>query len=139
MTHILIVRDSAGDNSGLQEFLDSSNFETSTASNIAETVAAVTGDSSPCLVMVDSRLPEDGAFDLCRKLRSPGIPRHIPVIIQTAAGSVEEVLKGLEAGADGYVARGLPNETTATRLRQVLEQVSNRGDAVVSFGNPRAT
>jgi two-component system sensor histidine kinase/response regulator len=123
MTHILIVEEPAHDSSGLREFLNSSDFETSVAANVSDALAAAFGESSPCLVMIDSRLSEGGAFELCRRLRSPEIPRRIPVIIQTTAGVAEEVLQGLEAGADGYVARGLPNEATAIRIRQVLEQV----------------
>ena len=123
MTHILIVEEPLNDSSGLREFLDSSDFETSVAANVSEALAAANGKSSPCLVMIDSRLPDGTAFELCRRLRSPEIPRYIPVIIQTTAGVADEVLQGLEAGADGYVARGLPNETTAMRIRQVLEQV----------------
>ncbi len=124
MTHILIVEETSNDNSGLREFLDSSNFETSVSASVSEALAAVNGESHPCLVMIDSRLPDGGAFELCRQLRSPEFSRYIPVIIQTTVGVAEEVLQGLEAGADGYVARGLPNETTAMRIRQVLEQVS---------------
>ena len=124
MTHILIVEEPSHDSSGLREFLDSSDFETSVAANVSEALAAVDGEPGPCLIMIDSRLSDGGAFELCRRLRSPEIPRRIPVIIQTTAGIAEEVLQGLEAGADGYVARGLPDEATAIRIRQVLEQVS---------------
>jgi PAS domain S-box-containing protein len=124
MTHILIVVEPSEDTSGLREFLSSSGFETSTAATISDAFRTVTGESSPCLVVIDSRLSDGTAFELCRRLRSPEISRHIPVIIQTTAGLAEEVLQGLEAGADGYVARGLPNEVTVLRIRQVLEQVS---------------
>jgi two-component system, sensor histidine kinase and response regulator len=123
MTHILIVEESSEDTSGLLEFLNSSGFEISTVATIFDGFRAVTSEPCPGLVVIDSRLPDGAAFELCRRLRSPEIPRHIPVIVQTTAGLAEEVLQGLEAGADGYVARGLPNEVTALRIRQVLEQV----------------
>ena len=132
MTHILIVEEPSHDSSGLREFLDSSDFETSVAANVSEALAAATGEPSPCLVMIDSRLSEGGAFELCRRLRSPEVRRRIPVIIETTAGVAEEVLQGLEAGADGYVARGLPNEATAIRIRQVLEQVPAKQNSASS-------
>ena len=109
MTHILIVEEPSNDSSGLREFLDSSNFETSVSASVSEALAAANGESHPCLVMIDARLPDGAAFELCRRLRSPEFSRYIPVIIQTTVGVAEEVLQGLEAGADGYVARGLPN------------------------------
>jgi two-component system sensor histidine kinase/response regulator len=129
MTHILIVEEPAEDCSGLLDFLNSSGFETSTAATVSDALSTVTGESCPCLVVIDSRLPDGTAFELCRQLRSPEITRHIPVIIQTTAGLAEEVLQGLEAGADGYVARGLPNEVTALRIRQILEQVPTNDQA----------
>jgi len=139
MTHILIVEEPSDDSSKLREFLDSSGFETSTASTVDGTIAAATSEPTPCMIVIDSLLADDAAWELCRQLRSPEFTRHIPVIVQTTAGVAEEVLEGLEAGADGYVARGLPNETTALRIRQVLEQVSagdqedshNHGSSVV--------
>ena len=124
MTHILLVEQPSDDRSELLEFLSSSGFETSTASTISETLAVATGKPSPCLIVVDSLLADGAAWELCRRLRSPEIAQHIPVIVQTTAGVAGEVLQGLEAGADGYVARGLPNEKTVLRIRQVLEQVT---------------
>ena len=124
MTHILIVEEPSDDSSRLREFLNSSGFETSTASAVDDTIAAATAEPTPCMIVIDSLLTDGAAWELCRRLRSPEFTRHIPVIVQTTAGVAEEVLEGLEAGADGYVARGLPNETTALRIRQVLEQVS---------------
>ena len=127
MTHILIVEDASNEGSGLLEVLESSGFETSTVANISAAMSVVTGDSSPCLVVVDSRLPDKAAYELCRQLRLPEVSRHVPLIVQVTPGVVDEVLRGLEAGADGYVARGLPDETAALRIRQVLEQVSANG------------
>ena len=124
MTHILIVEEPSDDSSGLREFLNSSGFETSTASTIDGTIAAAMGEFTPCMIVIDSLLADGAAWELCRRLRSAEFPHRIPVIVQTTAGVAEEVLEGLEAGADGYVARGLPNETTALRIRQVLDQVS---------------
>ena len=101
MTHILIVEEPSDDSSKLREFLDSSGFETSTASTVDDTIAAVTGEPTPCMIVIDSLLAGGAAWELCRRLRSPEVDRHIPVIVQTTAGVAEEVLEGLEAGADG--------------------------------------
>ncbi|NQV27070.1 MAG: response regulator [Rhodopirellula sp.] len=124
MTHILIVEEPSDCNSELPGFLKSAGFETSIATTICDALQVATGESCPCLVVIDVRLPDGAAFELCRRLRSPEIGHRIPIVVQTTAGAVAEVLQGLEAGADGYVARGLPNETTEQRIRQVLSQVS---------------
>lgn len=125
MTHILIVEDPAAKESSLSEALTSAGLECSATSSPASAVQLAAQESSVDLVVVDAELPDDAAFELCRQLRSPEVSRRIPVIIQTTAGVADEVLRGLEAGADGYVARGLPNGTTVDRIQQVIEHNSS--------------
>ena len=124
MTHILIVESFSTDSSNLPEILKSAGIEVSTTASMADTLEVVAKQPGPDLVVVDARLPDGLAFEICHRLRSPEISRRVPVIIQTTAGIAEDVLRGLEAGADGYVARRLPNEITVQRILRVLEQVS---------------
>jgi two-component system, sensor histidine kinase and response regulator len=124
MTHILIVEASSTGSPNLSDILKSAGLEASTTAALSDAIQIVTDESNVDVVVVDSRLPDDSAFELCRRLKSSEIPRQVPVIIQTTAGIPEEVLRGLEAGADGYIARGVPNEKTVERILRVLEQAS---------------
>ncbi|MDA0281818.1 MAG: response regulator [Planctomycetota bacterium] len=127
MAHILIVEQPSNDSARLanvlaSEALQSLGFEISTADTVIDGLRVATDDRGPKLVLIDSRLPDGGAFELCRQLRSPEMQQRVPVLIQTTAGIVGEVLSALEAGADGYLARGLPGKVVVSRIHQVLEQ-----------------
>ena len=55
------------------------------------------------LVLLDLGLPDGNGLDLCRELRATG--RSIPVIILTARDAPEQRVRGLDVGADDYVAK----------------------------------
>lgn len=122
MTHILIVEAPSDELPNLPGVLTSAGFEISTAGTPSEAIQKAASKLGPDAVVIDSRLPDRSAFDLCRHFHSPEV-RRIPVIIQTTAGIAEDVLSGLEAGADGYLARGLPDEAAVCRIRQIIELV----------------
>jgi len=130
MTHILIVEEPSDASSGLSDVLKSAGFETSTAAAISDELQVVFDEPVPDIVVIDSRLPDESAFDLCRRLRSPEISKRVPVIIQTTPGIADEVLSGLEAGADGYLARGLSGEAAVARICQLIDQASADRSAV---------
>ena len=82
-----------------------------------------TREFAPDLLILDIMMPELSGLQLCRIARSdPGL-KDTPVIFLTARGEAEDRVKGLEIGAEDYIAK--PFDTRELLLR--VEKVLNRG------------
>jgi DNA-binding response OmpR family regulator len=84
-------------------------------------------------VLLDVMLPDLDGFEVCRRLRARS---DVPIIMVTARADSYDVVAGLEAGADDYVAKPFePKELTA-RIRALLRRVQGfGGDAgVINLG-----
>ncbi|CAL9354425.1 response regulator transcription factor [Streptomyces sp. enrichment culture] len=77
---------------------------------------------SPDLVVLDLMLPEVDGYEVCRALRADG---EIPVLMLTARTSEDEVLRGLDLGADDYMTKPYSPRELLARIRTVLRR-SNR-------------
>ena len=60
---------------------------------------------SPDLILLDIMMPELNGLQLCKIIRSDPKMRSTPIIFLTARGEAEDRVKGLESGADDYVAK----------------------------------
>src|SRR5216684_1299391 len=74
------------------------------------------------LVLLDLNLPEAGGLDVLRGIRSKR--PDVPVVMVTNASMVEERVRGLDAGADDYVAKPFAFAELAARIRAVLRRGS---------------
>ncbi len=71
------------------------------------------------VVLLDLMLPGMDGFAVCRALRSRG---DLPIIMLTARGGAEDVIRGLEAGADDYVTKPVGASELAARIRALLRR-----------------
>jgi diguanylate cyclase (GGDEF)-like protein len=62
-------------------------------------------DQAPDLLLLDAGLADEGAFELCRKLRARGASAETPVLVITEEGDALAPLRALEAGAADFIAR----------------------------------
>jgi len=69
------------------------------------------------LVLLDIMLPGLDGYAVCRRIRSSS---QVPIIMVTAMGSDEEMVRGLDAGADDYVTKPFSVEKLLARVRAVL-------------------
>jgi len=81
------------------------------------------------LVLLDLGLPGMDGLTLLRALRSAG--EQVPVLILTARDSVDDRIKGLDAGADDYLAKPFDLDELAARVRAVLRRNSGRAEPVI--------
>jgi len=75
----------------------------------------------PDLIITDLMMPEMDGLELCRQVRKNEIISHIPIIVVTAKISEEERIKGIEAGADAYLAKPFNSDELRTRVEKLLE------------------
>jgi two-component system response regulator QseB len=81
------------------------------------------------LVLLDLGLPRMDGLQVLKWLRGTG--STVPVLIITARDSVNDRIKGLDAGADDYIVKPFDFDELAARVRAVLRRRSGRADNVV--------
>ena len=67
-------------------------------------------DLVPDLIITDLMMPEMDGLELCRQVRADAVLDHIPIIVVTAKVTEEERIRGIEAGADAYLAKPFNSE-----------------------------
>ena len=73
----------------------------------------------PDAVLLDLMLPGLDGLELCRRVKNDPNLRAIPVIMVTAKGEVDDVVAGLEAGADDYIAKPFRPRELVARVKAV--------------------
>lgn len=101
----------------------------------------------PHLLVLDLGLPDGSGLDLCRELRADGA--SFPILILTARADVALRVRGLDAGADDYLAKPFAVAELRARVRALSRRAGSlaapirgakvsRGDLVLDFGKRRA-
>jgi two-component system response regulator MtrA len=90
----------------------------------------VFSESSPDLVLLDIMLPGLSGIEVCRQLRASS---GVPIIMLTAKGETEDVVLGLEAGADDYVVKPHNGAELVARVKARLRPMGD-DSGVVSVG-----
>jgi DNA-binding response OmpR family regulator len=89
----------------------------------------------PDLVVLDIMMPKMDGLDVCRVLRAES---DVPILLLTARTTEEDVLLGLDIGADDYVTKPYSPRELAARVRALLRRSGAVGDgnrAVVTVGD----
>jgi DNA-binding response OmpR family regulator len=73
------------------------------------------------LILLDLRLPDGNGLDFVRELRRGN--DHVPVIILSAADTVEDRVTGLTEGADDYLVKPFASSELVARIRAVLRRL----------------
>src|SRR5215207_740758 len=74
---------------------------------------------SPDIVLLDGNLPKLNGFEVCRRIRQED---QTPIIMLTARGAEEDVVKGLQLGADDYVTKPFSANQLTARMKAVLRR-----------------
>ena len=78
------------------------------------------------LVVLDVMLPSMSGFEVCEELRA--VERELPILMLTARGSEEDVLRGFRAGADDYVTKPFSISELVARVEALLRRTTRRAE-----------
>lgn len=81
-------------------------------------------DTHPNLVLLDVMLPEVSGYDICEGIRTDPALRDVKVLMMTARGSAVERRKGLDRGADGFIAKPFELQDLRDAVRRLLPHES---------------
>jgi len=87
----------------------------------------------PDLILLDIMLPGLNGFEICQELREDGF--EMPIIMLTALGQEEDVIKGLNLGADDYVTKPFSIQELMARSANFLKRYKKDAADVISFGD----
>ncbi len=138
MVHILAVDD---DNEVLEtvgRVLQHEAYDVSLANSAAQAMTLLDA-RTPDLLILDIIMPETDGITLCRQLRRDSRFIPLPILFLTAKGGTDDIVSGLDAGADDYVIKPFELAELRARIAALLRRGirDKRTDSVLQIGDLR--
>ena len=119
MEKILVVDDDQDIRELVAFTLQLAGYEVFSASN-GEDALRLCKEQDPALMLLDVRLPGISGYEVCHQITTDPLLRHIPVVFLTAKGQLEEIRKGLEAGAVEYFLKPFAPDELVAKAKELL-------------------
>lgn len=116
--HILVVEDDASLAEWIFDYLTDHGYLV-TVANRGDTAVEMVKTDDPDLVVLDVMLPEKDGFQVCTEVRHF---YHKPVLMLTARGEESDEVRGLECGADDYLAKPVRPKVLLARIKLLLNR-----------------
>ena len=122
--HILVVDDEIGALTLIGIMLERGGFTVLKAKD-ADAALAVLNQNTPDMIILDVMMPGMDGIELCSEIRERNDTAHTPVLILSARGDAESVMRGMEAGANDYLPKPILHHDLVTKVRTMLAQIAN--------------
>ncbi len=132
LTKILVIDDDIALTKTLEQILQSEQYYPIVA-HTAEDGLRLALHEKPDLILLDVMIPAMGGWEMCRRLRQKS---NVPVIFLTALGTSNDVVHGLEIGADDYIIKPFEPPVILARIKAQIRRVNVNTDSPtqLSFG-----
>ncbi len=117
---VLIVDDDDFSRKTAEALLSPAGYAVLPARN-GEEALRMASDSDPDLVLLDVMMPGLDGFEVCRRLRERPSTNYLPIILLTALDGRRDVILGLEAGADDFLAKPVYGAELRARVANLLK------------------
>ncbi len=118
---ILIADDDPDIRDILKLTLSEENYEVIETANGEEALSAIQ-TKSPDLILLDYRMPILDGREVCKIVKKDILLRHLPVIMVTGSGEVDDRVGGIDAGADDYIVKPFEPKELLARIRMILRR-----------------
>jgi DNA-binding response OmpR family regulator len=129
---ILIVEDEPALLRGLKDTFVSRGFDVLTAQD-GETGLGYALSRNPNLILLDIMLPRVNGYEICRTVRERGL--EMPILMLTARGQEEDIVLGLNLGADDYIVKPFHLGELTARVNALLRRSKSKPAYSFRFGD----
>ena len=129
---ILIIEDDPALLRGLRDNFESQAYRVHLARDGREGLSAALANP-PDLLLLDIMLPKMNGYEICRAVRAKQL--EMPIIMLTAKGQEEDIIRGLELGADDYVTKPFSIRELLARAKAFLRRGQAASASVFQFGD----
>jgi two-component system, cell cycle response regulator len=134
---ILIADDDAITRKLLQASLIKFGYEVTVCSDGNQAWQILQTEDAPSLVLLDWVMPGMDGVEVCRQIRKLGTHSYVYIILLTGKGTKEDVVEGLEAGADDYLIKPFDPSELQVRLRAGARIVQLQEDLLAALDASR--
>lgn len=120
---ILVVDDEEALREGMELYLSMEGYDVTTAASGMEAIAARPGQFD--LILLDVMMTPMTGIELARLLKNEPSTQNVPIIFLTARDSDEDMVAGLELGADDYISKPYSMKNVLARIAAVLRRAQN--------------
>lgn len=129
---ILIVEDDPALMRGLVDNFQSHGYVVQAATDGHAGLAhALT--ARPSLIILDIMLPKMNGFEICRQVRKQKL--DTPIVMLTAKGDEQDIVRGLELGANDYVTKPFGIRELLARVKALLRRGDHFEDSIITLGD----
>ncbi len=131
-TTILVVDDETHVRDMLKEWLEEEGYQVHVAASAAQALKLFF-DARPALTVVDLRMPGMDGFQLITRLRELSAAH---ILILSALSSDENIVRGLDLGADEYLVKPVSQGPFVARVRSLLRRGTAEAEVTAAYADP---
>ena len=121
--NVLVVDDEIGALTLIGIMLERGGFNVLKAKD-ADVALATLDQNTPDLIILDVMMPGINGIELCKMIRQRQDTARIPILILSARGDADSVMKGMEAGANDYLPKPILHHDLVAKVRSILAGVT---------------
>jgi len=135
---VLVAEDDPISQRVLETMLNRWGYETIVASDGLEAWELLSRPDAPPVAILDWMMPEMSGLDVCRRARKAQGNEYLYVVLLTAKGRQEDIIEGMNAGADDYITKPFDSGELRVRLRAAERTVSLQAELAATRDALRA-
>ena len=117
----------------IEQLVQDGEFAPSEAANLAEAESKLAGPNARFdAILLDVGLPDGDGREFCKQLRKQGM--KTPIIMLTGSAEENDIVRGLDSGANDYISKPFRLNELLARLRAQLRSFESSEDAVFTIG-----
>src|SRR5271154_5155822 len=130
---ILIAEDSQTQAEQLTHYLSARGYTVTLARDGRQALAAALR-SKPAMIITDVVMPEMDGYTLCKEMKSSPALKDVPVVLLTSLSRAQDIVRGLECGADSFVRKPYDDTYLVSRVEYILTNVELRKSERLQVG-----